>query len=105
MAQEYSGFFSKWYLALGTVEQGRWLLLAALLVSTLMNAVYFVRIFEQVYLKPSREGGSGRSAAGEAPASMLVPTVTFAVLLLLLGVGNAVLVAHVIEPMLPGGLG
>ncbi|MHC4938534.1 MAG: complex I subunit 5 family protein [Planctomycetota bacterium] len=100
-----AGFFSKWYLALGTVEQGRWLLLATLLVSTLMNAVYFVRIFEQVYLKPAREGGSGRSAAGEAPSSMLAPTVAFAVLLLVFGFGNVILVAHVLEPMLPGGLG
>jgi multicomponent Na+:H+ antiporter subunit D len=100
-----AGFFSKWYLALGTVQQGKWLLLAALLVSTLMNAVYFVRIFEQVYLKPAREGGSGRSAAGEAPASMLVPTLVFAVLLLVLGIGNAVIVARILEPMLPGGVG
>ena len=100
-----AGFFSKWYLALGTVEQGRWLLLVTLLVSTLMNAVYFVRIFEQVYLKPAREGGSGRSAAGEAPSSMLAPTVAFAVLLLVFGFGNVILVAHVLEPMLPGGLG
>ena len=63
-----AGFFSKWYLALGSVEQGRWFMLAALLVSTLMNAVYFVRIFEQVYLRPGREGEAGRPAAGEAPS-------------------------------------
>jgi len=100
-----AGFFSKWYLALGTVEQGRWILLAALLVSTLMNAVYFVRVFEQVYLKPAREGASGRRAAGEAPRSMLAPTLAFAALLLVLGVANAVLVDRVLQPMLPGGLG
>jgi len=100
-----AGFFSKWYLALGTVEQGRWVLLSALLVSTLMNAVYFVRVFEQVYLKPAREGGSGRRAAGEAPASMLAPTLTFAALLLVLGFGSAVVVDQVIRPMLGGGGG
>ena len=42
-----AGFFSKWYLAKGALEQDRWILLATLLASTLMNAVYFVRIFEQ----------------------------------------------------------
>jgi multicomponent Na+:H+ antiporter subunit D len=94
-----AGFFSKWYLALGTVEAGQWPLLAALLVSTLLNAVYFVRVFEQVYLKPGPEGASGRVAAGEAPPSMLTPTLVFAVLLLVLGVGNAAIVANVLDPM------
>ncbi|MEM8885600.1 MAG: proton-conducting transporter membrane subunit [Planctomycetota bacterium] len=98
-----AGFFSKWYLALGTVEQGRWVLLASLLISTLLNAVYFVRVFEQIYLRPAREGAGGRPASGEAPLSMVVPTVVFAVLLLVLGVGNALLVDHLLLPMLGGG--
>ena len=97
-----AGFFSKWYLAVGTVEAGQWPLLMALLVSTLLNAVYFFRVFEQVYLKPAREGASGRAAASEVPRSMLVPTVTFAVLLLILGLGNALIVSKVIDPMLAG---
>ena len=101
-----AGFFSKWYLAVGTVEAGQWPLLAALLVSTLLNAVYFFRIFEQVYLRPAREGASGRAATGEVPPSMLIPTVVFAVLLLLLGIGNALIVSKVIDPMLAGlGMG
>lgn len=97
-----AGFFSKWYLAKGALEQGRWILLSTLLASTLMNAVYFVRMFEQVYLRPSPEGESGAVAEGEAPRSMLVPTVIFAALLLILGLANAVIVAKVLEPMLGG---
>jgi multicomponent Na+:H+ antiporter subunit D len=97
-----AGFFSKWYLAVGTVEAGQWPLLAALLVSTLLNAVYFFRIFEQIYLKPAPAGESGREARGEVPASMLVPTVLFALLLLLLGLGNAVLVTKFLEPVWAG---
>jgi len=99
-----AGFFSKWYLALGTVEAGQWPLLAALLVSTLLNAVYFFRIFEQVYLKPARAGGSGREARGEVPPSMLVPTLVFAALLLILGIGNAYIVTKFLEPVWAGVL-
>jgi len=99
-----AGFFSKWYLALGTVEAGQWPLLAALLISTLLNAVYFFRIFEQVYLKPARAGASGREATGEAPPSMLVPTLVFAILLLILGIGNAVIVSKVLDPVWAGVL-
>ena len=99
-----AGFFSKWYLALGTVEAGQWPLLAALLVSTLLNGVYFFRIFEQVYLKPAREGASGREARGEAPASMLVPTLVFAALILILGIGNAYIVTTFLEPVWAGVL-
>ena len=43
------------------------------------------------------------AAEGEVPASMLAPTLTFATLLLILGIGNAIVVARVLEPMLPGG--
>ncbi|MCJ7579402.1 MAG: monovalent cation/H+ antiporter subunit D family protein, partial [Candidatus Aminicenantes bacterium] len=40
------GFFSKWYLALGTIENRSWILLAVILLSSLLNAVYFFRIIE-----------------------------------------------------------
>ena len=97
-----AGFFSKWYLALGSVENGQWWLVAVLLISTLMNAVYFVRIFEQVYLRPSREGAAGRAAEGEAPSPMLAPTLVFGALLLVLGVMNAAIIERVLQPMLGG---
>src|SRR6056297_1068095 len=35
-----AGFFSKWYLALGTIENSNWILLAVILISSLLNAVY-----------------------------------------------------------------
>ncbi|MEX0639127.1 MAG: monovalent cation/H+ antiporter subunit D family protein, partial [Balneolaceae bacterium] len=46
-----AGFFSKWYLALGTIEAGNWAFLAVILISSLLNAVYFFRILEKVYMK------------------------------------------------------
>jgi multicomponent Na+:H+ antiporter subunit D len=38
------GFFSKWNLVLGTLESGQTLMLVVLLVSSLLNAAYFLPI-------------------------------------------------------------
>jgi multicomponent Na+:H+ antiporter subunit D len=80
-----------------------------ILVSSLLNAVYFFRIIEKVYMK-----SPGDHAAKEEPAvkfgsvepalSMLVPTIVFAVLLIGLGLFNALIVTRLILPMLPPGM-
>ncbi|HDQ39670.1 MAG TPA: monovalent cation/H+ antiporter subunit D family protein [Desulfonatronum sp.] len=108
-----AGFFSKWYLALGSIEQSNWIFLAVLLVSSLLNAVYFFRIMEKIYLKPRNAGGNDSHgdaqqpvavARNEAPGTMLVPTLTLAVGLLVLGIMNAWIITHVIHIMIPSGL-
>jgi multicomponent Na+:H+ antiporter subunit D len=38
------GFFSKWYMVLGTLQAGQWPMLIVLLVSSLLNAAYFLPI-------------------------------------------------------------
>lgn len=89
-----AGFFSKWYLALGTIDNGNWLFLAVILVSSLLNAVYFFRILEKVYMmNPSKEqkkpsGGS----YNEPKASMLIPTSVLALSLFVIGFANAAIV-------------
>jgi multicomponent Na+:H+ antiporter subunit D len=103
-----AGFFSKWYLALGAIEQGHWIFLTVLLVSSLLNVVYFFRVMERIYLKPQQEGvvdaGTLDIARNEAPASMLMPTLILATGLLALGLANAWIVTNVIMPMIPGWL-
>ncbi len=48
-----SGFVSKWYLALGTVEgDGRFALLAVLLVSSFLSAAYLGPIIYKAYFEP-----------------------------------------------------
>lgn len=105
------GFFSKWYLIRGGMESGHWEYVVALLVSSLINAVLFFRIFEVAYFgaapaehghggsdsavpAPGKEGGSGDAGPGpgEPSASLLVPLMTAAVSLLVLGIYNAPLV-------------
>jgi multicomponent Na+:H+ antiporter subunit D len=101
-----AGFFSKWYLALGTIEANNWLLLAVILISSLLNAVYFFRILEKVYMKdPDAEVQVPDEGinSDEVKPSMLFPTSLFAVGLFLIGIFNVAIVA-VIMNMFPPGL-
>lgn len=43
------GFISKWYLVLGTVESGQLIFLLVLLVSSLLNAAYFLPVFYNAF--------------------------------------------------------
>ncbi|WP_028571197.1 complex I subunit 5 family protein [Desulfonatronum lacustre] len=103
-----AGFFGKWYLALGAIEQSHWIFLTALLISTILNVAYFFRVMERMYLKPQETGGVDYSeqtiARNEAPASMLIPTLFLAISLLVLGFANAWIVTNLIVPMIPGWL-
>ncbi|MGL4208776.1 MAG: monovalent cation/H+ antiporter subunit D family protein, partial [Candidatus Adiutrix sp.] len=69
-----AGFTSKWFLLNGAMDSGQMLLLTALLLSTLLNAAYFVPIFYRAFfLKPALD--VDLSQYKEAPLSMLVPLV------------------------------
>jgi multicomponent Na+:H+ antiporter subunit D len=51
-----SGFVSKWYLAIGAMDIHNWIILTVLLVSSLLNAGYFIPVVIQAYYgKPPEE--------------------------------------------------
>jgi multicomponent Na+:H+ antiporter subunit D len=90
-----AGFFSKWYLLLGSIEAGNWIFVATILVSSLLTAVYFFRVLEKVYAGRSEE--SAFRNVSDPPASMLFPTVTLAAGVLVLGLCNSIIVSSVLE--------
>ena len=45
------GFFSKWYLGSAAAAQGEWIYLAVLVISSLLNAIYFFRLIEKVFIQ------------------------------------------------------
>jgi multicomponent Na+:H+ antiporter subunit D len=63
------GFISKWYLVLAALEQGQWLLVAAILASSLLAIAYVWRLVEAAYFR-----APVRDDVQEAPWSLLVPT-------------------------------
>tara|TARA_R100001143_G_C3361275_1_gene136306 strand:- start:24134 stop:25615 length:1482 start_codon:yes stop_codon:yes gene_type:complete len=89
-----AGFFSKWYLVLGTIDNSNWIFLAVILISSLLNAVYFFRILEKVYLMNPSKGQkvSADAEQNESPLSMMLPTGILAVGLIVIGFANAVVV-------------
>ncbi len=76
-----SGFVSKWYLALGTVDEGRFILLGVLLVSSLLNAVYLGSIVYKAYFEQET---STSEEIREVPW-MVAPLTICAAISLLLG--------------------
>lgn len=103
------GFFSKWYLLQGALQEGCWIFVAALLFSSLVNIVLFFRIFEIGYGFHSDHGDHGHGAAGggeaaairEAPLSMLLPLMIAAAAIVLLGFYNQALIGKIIQYAVP----
>jgi multicomponent Na+:H+ antiporter subunit D len=79
-----AGFLSKWYMLLGAFEAERLVAVAVIIVSTLLNAAYFLPIIYAAFFKAPRatgdDGGSDHDHDhGEAPLPMVIAlTVTAA---------------------------
>ena len=77
-----AGFVSKWYVLLGALETDKLAVVGVLILSTLLNAAYFLPI---VYAAFFRTPAAGRAAKyAEAPWPMVVATTTTATLTILL---------------------
>ena len=57
------GMWSKWYLALGTIETGRHVLLAVLMLSSLLSVAYLLPIPVRAFAKRGSAAGSGIAEA------------------------------------------
>jgi multicomponent Na+:H+ antiporter subunit D len=77
-----AGFVSKWYLVNGTLQTGQLVLLLALLLSTALNAGYFIPIFYRAFFKaPVKD----IERYQEAPLTMVVPLCFTALVSVVLG--------------------
>jgi multicomponent Na+:H+ antiporter subunit D len=102
-----AGFFSKWYLVVGAVDAGKWPFVVVILVSSLLNAVYFFRVLERVYLAPvaaTEPADAPARTFAPLPLTMSAPLGVTAIAILLLGLGSWPLVEHVVRHIVPAGL-
>jgi len=102
-----AGFFSKWYLILGAIDAGKYHFMAALLVSSLVNAILFFRVIEIAYFEPKVDHHGGEAekiAIDEAPFSMLMPLIIVALSLIVIGLYSGGIVTNIIQHSLPAGL-
>jgi multicomponent Na+:H+ antiporter subunit D len=110
-----AGFFSKWYAVQAGVESGQWAVVAVVLVSSLLSAVYLFRILERAYLHPvqpepshgSEEDGAfgeteaqiaAEESANESPLDVVLPAVLLGLAALALGIANSWIVTKILEP-------
>ena len=63
------GFISKWYLVLGAVEQGMWIVAFFVLVGSLLALIYVWKVVEAAYFRDY----IGDLNVREAPLSLLLP--------------------------------
>jgi len=75
-----AGFVSKWYLLLGSITAEQYFVVAVIIVSTLLNAAYFVPIIYVAFFRPPASGVHGEREYGEAPLPMVAALVATAVL-------------------------
>jgi multicomponent Na+:H+ antiporter subunit D len=102
------GFFSKWYLLLGGIKSQQWGFVAALLICTLINIALFFKVFDRgLYTHqghaatPTPETELENPRLAEAPLGMLIPACLLAVMIILVGVFNQVIVKEVIYFTIP----
>src|SRR5690606_15683011 len=82
-----AGFISKWYLALGAVDAERPWAVAVLLVSTALNAMYFLPIIYVGWFRRRTEPWPQDELGGRREASpwLLVPPLLTAAVTVLIG--------------------
>jgi len=104
-----AGFFSKWYLILGAINAQQWFFVAFLLLSSLMVAVAFFRIVQNIFFKPSEshEGHSSHAheepVRDEVPFSMQLPIFVMSMSLLIIGFFSGQIISNVIQYTVPKG--
>ena len=97
------GFFSKWYIMLGAMTTQQYIYVAVLVISSLLNAVYFFRVMENVFVNKDPQLKEVNPPAGklELPLQMLIPIVVMGLGILVLGFCNASIVDGIIKLGLP----
>jgi multicomponent Na+:H+ antiporter subunit D len=83
-----AGFISKWYIAQGAVVTQQYWILGVLVLSTLMNAAYFLPILYRAWFAEQEAPWphEGRPSAGETPWGLLAPPLVTALLTIAVGV-------------------
>lgn len=86
-----AGFVSKWYLGWGAVRMEQYWVLPVLLISSLLNAIYFLPLIYRAWFKPQNHSwhheSTERGIAGTETSSLLwLPPLITATLALLAGV-------------------
>ena len=96
------GFISKWYLAVGALDNGWWVLVFLIVASSLVALVYVGRVLEVAWL---REPPKAMADVRDPPPSMLLPLLVLAAATIYFGIDtewSAGIAARAAEVLLGG---
>ena len=97
------GFFSKWYLMLGAYEGHQYIYIGILVISSLLNAIYYFRIIEQMFVQ--REASLTEIHKPDSkfglPMNMVLPIGITGLSIMVLGIYSMDIVTRVIKLGLP----
>ena len=69
-----AGFISKWYLVVGALEKGWWIVVFLIVAGSMIALVYVGRVVEVAWFRDPRRQPKG----GDPPLSMLLPLLVLA---------------------------
>ena len=99
-----SGFFAKWYLLEASATASQYIFVGVLVLSGLLNAVYFFRVFERIYFRPADKDIIVRNTGKlELPINMLTPVIIMSVTILAVGCGAGWIVENILQYIVVGG--
>lgn len=78
------GFYSKWYLLMGTLEAQQTIFMLVLLLSSFLNAFYFLPIIYKGFFAESSDPEDDENGIKEAPFNCTIPLITTAILSIIL---------------------
>ncbi|MCU6763137.1 Multiple resistance and pH homeostasis protein D [uncultured Roseburia sp.] len=99
------GFFSKWYLLTGAMDRQLYIYMFVLIASSLLNAVYFLRVLEKIFISPASAELSEKGKVPkhlELPLTMLIPLLIFGIGNIAMGILNSGITSNLILPTLQG---
>lgn len=79
-----AGFLSKWFILEGAFSSGRWLPVAVIIASTVLNAGYFLPIVYRAFFRPEDPHYAEHHDHGEAPLPIVIAIVITASLTVLM---------------------
>lgn len=104
----FAGFFSKWYLALGAIENGQYGYVAVLIASSLLSAIYFFRVFEKLFMDKKTvterkdtalpQDSGKRKRNRELPWQLMVPMIAVVAVIVLIGLFSSYIAGDILIP-------
>ncbi len=95
------GFFGKWYIILGAIEEGNYLAVGAVVVATLLTMAYFQRLFVSIFRESQTSSSSARI---ETHRSLRVSVGVTSVAIIVLGLCSDPIIRYFRETAAPAGL-